>query len=209
MTKIDIPPVGAIVRHTSTYPSGAKLVMEGPVYSDGVSDPVYTREILIGDSANHWSATLVDRPGDFTVALEVLQPPPPLPEPPHGFVGRHRDIIWERDDHPEQTGVAKNGHHWYKVSDATAYTWAGVCEDLDGPLVELVPDPAAAAPAPPWEWRDVDGDEIGLHAFDGDHCAQVVINSRSRAVNLTAQQAREFAGSLLRVARDREQEAGR
>lgn len=63
-TKLDAPPVGARVRHTSHWNDGTIVIIQGPIVEHG------GRGIVIGKSGLY--CAIDDCPGEYTVELEAL-----------------------------------------------------------------------------------------------------------------------------------------
>lgn len=197
---IPTPPVGARVRHTTTYADGTAVTVDGAVALTGNRTDEGEHYVLIGD--DQLVAYLVDRPGAYTVALEVLDSPagPVLPpEPPNGTVYVNGTLVWVRDDH-----LLDPVDHWWGSCRKEAEPW-----EVVAPIVAWsgwrrhIPDPAETAPALPWEVEDKDEDQLEIDVPDPEFAAMVSINNES--VYLAPATAREAAGVLLRAAREYEE----
>lgn len=133
------PPVGARVRHVTTYPDGTLSIIEGIVmpYEDGF--PHVGPYVNIGKEQDR-CLFLIDQP-TFTVALEVLEQPSPPPEPTDGYYLDRDEDVWQRVDDEDSEG------HW-RYGTLRRH-WATLNQD-HGPLKRLILDPADSAPALPW-----------------------------------------------------------
>lgn len=195
---IPTPPIGARVRHTSTYPDGTAVIVEGIVTDsyNGGAPP----HVVIGRDRYLF---LVDQPG-FTVALEVLDVPGLPPEPPNGTVYSDGAAAWIRHD----IDIESDGGQWWGTDTGQLHgyrTWQEVAPIVAQPgWRRHVPDPADTAPALPWDVEDKDEDSLEIVTSDLVGVAALVsVNSSS--VYLAPAAAREAAGVLLRAAREFEE----
>lgn len=202
---IPAPPVGARVRHTTTYSQGTTVTIDGTVVLDTSPNQIAEPRIYIGDDADQLVAYLVDRPGEYTVALEVLAPPPPT-EPEEGFVGRAGDMLWERDDRPERDGDVTPGEHWWTTGNENAFTWAELrvrLRELGHQLTRLIPDPADDAPALPWSGSGPASYRPHIH-IDGDQPGRLCISVPDD--DYSPDEAETIASVIWRAAREARQQ---
>lgn len=129
----------------------------------------------------------------YTGLLSPVAPPLPA-EPPASSVVLDKDgDAWQRKD--------SDGRRWAAavftqgVGELSRCDWAGL-NDLYGPLVRLVPDPAADAPPLPWRKR----------GYDARYPALVVERARDdggvlefNGVGLAQNQIRELMGICARM----------
>lgn len=196
---IPTPPVGARVRHTTTYTDSTTVHAEGTV-----TETQRDNGFFIGDRDSALWCGLADKPGVYTVTVEVLEPPagPVLPpEPPNGTVYVNGTLVWVRDDH-----LLDPVDHWWGSCREDGEPW-----EVVAPIVAQtgwrrhVPDPADAAPALPWEVEDKDGDRLDIQVGADGYGFAAMVSVNNESVYLAPAVAREAAGVLLRAVREFEE----
>jgi hypothetical protein len=203
-----LPPIGAKIRVTTTWPGDASLIVEGRVLSHAPSG----RYAMVGrGGARTLTAYLTDDEGG-AVTVEVLEPPLP-PEPGDGTVYRCSRpvpgavvdgaqiswLLWRKDGW-EANG---DGRRWFKSATGAedALLWAEVQPLDDEHRVELVPDPAASAPELPWSISDQHGDTLTFRTNQAGDRLMVGINDEGNDyVNLFPNDAAAAGRALLRWA---------
>lgn len=188
---IPTPPVGARVRHTTTYPDGTAVTVEGVVAPNANHNQVAEPHLLIGTEL--LMAPLKDRPGAYTVALEVLEWP--LAEPPNGTAFSNGVDAWIRDRD------SYDSVHWWGVLAQDYECWEKVAPIVTAPgWRRYIPDPVDGAFELPWR-GDGDTIEIKFHGSDDDAPIWVEIKPSFR----TALEVEQKAALLLRAVREARQ----
>jgi len=189
VTAIPVPPVGAHVRHTTTYTGGTTVTVEGPVVLHADNNTYGAPHIYIGNETDQLVAYLEDAPGgEYSVSLEVLEEPLP-PEPPSGTVMQDADgDVWQR-----------RGDVWHLCGDKGSVSWEIVVGN--GPLRRLICDPADNAPALPWADGAEGEIEDKIHVSHGGGNVYIHIT----AGYLRPEEAQLRAAVILRAVREARQ----
>jgi hypothetical protein len=134
----ELPPIGAIVRHTTTYPDGVTSVITGRV-SD---HDVMPRLFHIGEGGSCFIADTHDRAGEYSVTWEDITPPTPA-EHPIGSIARAERRSSDGKSWSELVFHSNRG--WCAVgSRKRRYDWADLCRHSTP--VRMVPETGQVSP---------------------------------------------------------------